>query len=293
MRDLVQVAIAGIATGCIYALVAYSINLIYSTGGVMNFAQGSMVMVGAMLSVTMIGTWHWPAAIAVPVIVIVGALVGWLIELLAVRPLKRFKNQTMGWLLSTFGASIILDNGAALIWGRSPQAVPGLLGSAPIHVAGLAVLPQQIVIVVGAILLGVTLELFFRRTIVGKATEAVAFNPDFASLMGINVTLVVSLSFAIGGALAGVSGWLLAPLTFASPDMGLSVVILGFITAVIGGIGDPRGALLAGLIVGLLSALVGLYTSSWLGEVLNYAVLIFVLLVRPVGLFGRAAVQRV
>jgi branched-chain amino acid transport system permease protein len=259
----------------------------------MNFAQGSMLMIGAMLSYTLIGSWHWPAALAVLVIVIVGAIVGWLIELMAVRPLKRFKNNTMGWLLSTFGASIILDNGAALIWGRSPRAVPGLIGSDPIHVAGLAILPQQIVIVVGAILLGVVLEIFFRRSIVGKATDAVAFNPDLAALMGVNVTLVVTLSFAIGGALAGFSGWLLAPLTFASPDMGQGIVILGFITAVIGGIGDPRGALAAGLIVGLLSAVVGLYTSSWLGEVLNYAVLIFVLLVRPVGLFGRAAVQRV
>jgi branched-chain amino acid transport system permease protein len=283
---LLQLVVSGLAVGSVYALVALGFALIFATVRVVNFAQGEFVMVGALAG------YSAHVGLGLPLVVAMGAAGGVTIgvalatERLAVRPL-RGQAAGIAWVVSTLGVGLMLRSGAAAAWGKVPLPFPAPFGTGRVLVGGLAFVPQEaatLLLAVGAMLL---LETLRRRTIVGKAMRAVAFNPDAARLVGINVTSASLLAFAASALLAALAGILIAPLSNASSEMGTLLGIKGFAAAAVGGLGTFQGALAGGLILGLVEVLAAGLLWPGFSDVAAFLLLILILLVRPWGLFGR------
>jgi branched-chain amino acid transport system permease protein len=198
----------------------------------------------------------------------------------------------MSWVMSTIGFGIILQSLALLVWGPAPVNLPSPLGDDVIRVLGAGVRPQEILVLVVAVAIMLGLDLVMRRTRLGKAMRAVAFSPSIASLMGINVTAVMLGAFALSSALAGIGGLLVAPIAQASLFVGMGIALKGFSGAIVGGLDNPRGCIFGGFALGLLEAGVALWQAQW-REIVVFVLIILVLSVRPNGLFGARALDKV
>jgi branched-chain amino acid transport system permease protein len=289
VRECIQILIGGLASGAVYALVAYGFNFTYATSGVLNFAQGDLVMVGALLSYAATVQWHLGWFVAF-ICICIAAVVNIVIYLIGVRPLRNVGatySQSIMWMLSTFGAALILESIARIIWGNAPLRVPSPVGERTISAFGINIFPQQILVFCAVLVIALLIWRFQRGTIVGNAMSAVAFSAKWASLNGISPQRLVLLSFGVAGGLGGLAGYLLAPITYAQADMGLGLAISGFTVSVIGGLGESRGTLVSSLALGVLQSIVAWKLPSVGGDIFVYAILVAVLLVRPFGLFGK------
>ncbi len=292
---LSDVFIPALGIGALYGLVGISFNLIFAPAGTFNFAQGQIVMLGGLLALSFYQQNGWPVLLALVAVVAIGAAVALAEERIAVWPALRRDPRGIGWVLSTLAVFTIIQNLAILQWGTTPQNVksfPGL--SVSRHALfGLQIAPYHLGVLLIAIAVTVGLYLFTRRSAIGRATAAVAQDRDAAALRGVNVRLVISLGFVMGGALACLTGMLAAPLTLATVNVGLTFTFRGFTAAALGGMGDNAGALAAGLALGLIEQLTLRY---WQGGYVNLVILLTLLcllLVRPEGLFGQAVPRRV
>lgn len=288
MNFFLQLVFAGLSQGAIYALIAYGFNVTYWTARVVNFAHGSVLMFGVMLSLAAV-TAGVPLVLALPLGIAAMALLGLGLERVAVRPVLR-SGSGMGWVVSTLGAGIVLQAVASLIWGGQALAFPPVLfGPTDYLTVGDIHLSLQLLLIF-AVSLAVmaVLEWVRRRTLWGRALRAAAADPDAARLRGISVQRFVSLSFVISGALAALAGVLVAPISGIDPSFGLNLMIKGFVAAVVGGLGSSVGAFTGGLLVGLIELFVGGYVSSALRNGVVFVLLIAVLMARPQGLLGRA-----
>ena len=217
-------------------------------------------------------------------------LLGWLLYAIGVRPFAG--RPGMAWVMSTLGFGVILQSIGLAIWGPKPVVVPGPLGDAVIRVLGVGVRPQELLTLGVAVVIMIGFDFVMNKTMVGKAMRAVAANGNVASLMGINTNAVMIGAFVISSALAGLSGFLLAPIAQASLFMGLTVGLKGFSGAMIGGLSNPRGCVIGGFVLGVLESLVNLWQGQW-REVAVFALVILVLAFRPTGLFGKKLVEKV
>jgi len=217
-------------------------------------------------------------------------LLGWLLYVLGVRPFS--KKPGMAWVMSTLGFGVILQSVGLAIWGPKPVFVPAPLGDDVIRVLGVGVRPQEVLMLGISIVIMFLFDHVMRRTMAGKAMRAVAQNPGVASLMGINVNTMMVGAFVVSSALAGLSGFLLAPIAQASLFMGLSVGLKGFSAAMVGGLSNPRGCVMGGFLLGIMESMVNLWSAQW-REVAIFALVILVLAVRPTGLFGSRLVEKV
>lgn len=289
----INVALAGLASGAIYALLAMSFNVIFGTTGVLNFAQGELFMVGTMIGYYLVVTTGLPVPVALLLAVAAGAAFGAVEEIVAVRPSLAKGRGAFGWVLSTLGVAIILRSGFALIFGPSAQSFPAILSSRSIDVDGVLLMPDNLALIVVAVVVAVLLSLLYGRSLFGRALSAVEHDAEAAALRGIPVRLLSTVSFAIGGGLAAMTGFFAAPLTGAYPTIGLIFTLKGFIAAAVGGIPDIRGALIGGLLLGLVEA----FTVQWVGpgyrNAAVFAALLVILALRPSGLLGRSAVRAV
>ncbi|HVT77682.1 MAG TPA: branched-chain amino acid ABC transporter permease [Acidimicrobiales bacterium] len=298
MSNLVQIVVYGMTVGSVLALVALGYNLVFATSRVVNFAQGSMLVVGGYIAFAFVraGVPLWGA---VPLSALAGAAVGVAIDVVAIRPLREFDPGTsVGWILTTFAAGLILLDVIKLTIGAEPRTIPALADSVfgwrGSTVAGIPIVPADVLIVVSALVLMVVGEYVQRHTMAGRALRAVSQDRAAASLMGINPRLTVTASFAIAGALGALAAVLLAPRLFVKFDNGTLLGIQAFVAAVIGGLGSTRGAVLGGFVLGFVGAILRVVSSSG-GQyepLVIFVVFLLVLVVRPTGLLGLPVVEK-
>jgi branched-chain amino acid transport system permease protein len=288
---IAQLLFSGLALGSMYALVALGYNITYATSRTVNFSQGQSVMVGAVVAYALHVGAGWAFVPSVVVSLVALAALGIVVERVAVRPF--LASSSIAWLLSTIAIGIIAENVAMVLFGKDARAFPSALTTRPWHVLGAGVYPQELLVPVAGIALMALVELAFRRTLAGKALRAVAFSHDAAGLMGINVGRMITAAYALSSVLAGVAGILLAPLLNVSATMGTTIGLKAFAVAIIGGIESARGIVIAGILYGVFEAVVAGYLGTGVREILGFALVIVVLLLRPWGLFGTPALRRV
>jgi branched-chain amino acid transport system permease protein len=283
--------ISGIGLGSMYGLIALGFHVTYIVSHTVNFAQGSAVMLGAVLGYTFAITLGWPIPLAIAAALLLCALFGLLVERTLVRPFA--DRGSNAWLMATVAGGIVLDNVVMFTFGKEPRSFPSFLAQKPVEIFGAGVYPLQLIIPVVGIAAALLFHLVTHRTRYGKALLAVVQNPDAARLMGINVRLIVAASFAISTMLAGIAGLLIAPLFSVHSDMGMLFGIKAFAVAILGGITSAWGVVLAGLAYGLIEALVTAYLGSTYTQIVVFSVIILALTIMPNGLLGRAAVNKV
>ncbi len=291
MNEILQYLISGISIGGAYALIALGFNLIYNATGIINFAQGEFVMLGGMGSVYFYHQLHFPLFLAVLAGVILAGLVGVAVERFSIRPIRNAS--TLSLIIVTIGDSILIRGIAMLVWDKNSHAIPPFSGDKPISVLGASLVPQYLWIIIVSILSMVLLGAYFRHTMKGKAMLASATDPIAARLMGINVEQLTMYSFFISALFSGMAGALMTPVTLTSYDIGISLGLKGFAAAVVGGLGRMSGALVGGLVLGIVESLGAGLISSGYRDAITFALLLLMLYVRPQGIIGEIKAERV
>lgn len=289
--QIAQYIVSGLTTGAVYALVALGFCLIYNATHVVNFAQGDFLSLGGLMMYTFLVAAGLPGPLSFPLAVLAVALVGGLLERLCIRPAK--SRQVMVLIFITIAASILMRGVFKHLWGKEPLALPPLSPETPLKLLGATFTPQNLWVLGMTIAAIVLLMWFFGRTLIGKAMRATALNPRAASLMGVDVHRMTLYSFALAGALGALAGVLITPITSLSYDVGVIMGLKGFAAAVLGGYGSFPGAILGGLVLGLLESLFAGLVSSVYKDAAAFVVLLLVLFVRPGGLLGLARQERV
>jgi branched-chain amino acid transport system permease protein len=285
-----QFLVTGITVGAIYALVAIGFSIVFNASNVINFAQGEFVMIGGMSAVSLLATGI-PMTLALPGAVAVAAIVGLVVEKLAIERARRA--DVVPLIIITIGASIFLRGLAQLVFDKSVHRLPPLAGERPLDVFGAAVVPQSLWVIGVSLVIVVALTLFFHRTRAGKAMRAVSHNRLAAELVGIDVRKVLRASFGLAAALGAVGGVLIAPIAFTSYDAGIMLGLKGFAAAMLGGLGSFPGAVAGGLTLGVLESAGAGYVSSAYKDAIAFVILLAVLLLRPDGLLGARSRDRV
>jgi branched-chain amino acid transport system permease protein len=280
---LLQLALSGIALGAIYGIVGLGFNIIYSATGVINFAQGELVMLGGLVGASLVVA-HVPALLALPAAALVVGLVGMALERLALRPVAR--GNVMSMITVTIGASVLLRGVAKLVWGPNAVAMPAFSGTSPLHVGSAAMEPQELWVIGAALAVVVLTQLFFTRTLTGKAMRASAMNQAAARLAGVRVERMNMVAFGLSAAMSGLAGVVLTPLTMMSYDSGTHLAVNGFCAAIVGGLGNGAGAVAGGLVLGICESLGAGLISSGYKDAFALLVLVAVLWLRPAGLLG-------
>ncbi len=288
--ELAQFLLSGLTVGSIYALVALGFAIIYNASHVINFAQGEFVMIGGMATVSLLGA-GLPLAPAALAAVALAALIGLALARFAVQPARGASVVTL--IIITIGAAILLRGLASIVWDKRIHALPAFSGDAPLALAGATLAPQSLWVIGVTALIVCALWVFFNRTLTGKAMLAVSHNRLAAQLMGISVRRVLLVSFALSAALGALAGILIAPITFTSWDVGVMLGLKGFAAAILGGMGSGPGAVVGGLVLGLLESLGAGYVSSAYKDAIAFIVMLAVLMLMPGGLLGGRAAERV
>lgn len=283
--------VSGLGLGSMYGLVALGFHITFAVSGTVNFAQGSAVTLGAVLGYAFAVQLGWPMPLAAAAALAGCAGLGLAVERLLVRPFVTRGSDA--WLLATVAGGIILDNVLLFTFGKEPRSLPSPLVSAPVQILGAGIYPLQLLIPVVGVAAAVAIRTVFRRTELGRVLLAVAQNAEAARLMGIDVARTVACAFALSAVLAGAAGLLIAPLFSVSAEMGALFGIKAFAVAILGGIGSATGVVLAGLLYGLVEAGVTATLGSGATQIVVFSVIILALAIRPNGLLGRAAVNKV
>jgi branched-chain amino acid transport system permease protein len=291
MLDFIQQLVGGIALGCVYGLIALGFVLIYKTTEVVNFAQGDLMMLGGFVAYTLIvmfGLNYWLGFLLA---VIVMAVFGALVERLVIRPILGFPQFAI--VMATIGLGFFLRSMAGIIWGTDDLRIDTPFSTGLLKIGDLVLAYDKLSIIVATIILCTVLYFFFARTRLGIAMRATSENMLAAGYMGIPVKRIVSLIWAISAAVAAIAGILLAPITFVHSNVGLALGLKAFPAAVLGGFGSIPGALVGGLIIGVIETMAGFYLPQGWKDVAPYLILLAVLLLKPEGLFGSVGRKKV
>ena len=294
MVSLLSHLMNGLSLGSVYAIIALGYTMVYGIAKMLNFAHGDVIMIGAYISFCAVHYWNLPPAVALVVAMLVCTVLGITIERLAYKPLR--KATSLAVLITAIGMSYLLQNSALLIWGSNTKSFPSMIDVPALSLfdGRLIVKGESIVTIVVCVIIMIALTLFTSRTKMGKAMRVVSEDKGAAELMGINVNQTISITFAIGSALAAVAGVLLCTAYPAlTPTTGAMPGIKAFTAAVFGGIGSIPGAMVGGILLGVIEILGKAYISMELGDAFVFAVLIIVLLVKPTGLLGKKIHEKV
>ena len=289
--------ITGLSLGSIYAIIALGYTMVYGIAKMLNFAHGDVIMVGAYVCFFAVTSYQLPAILAVPLAMVVCTILGIVIERLAYKPLRQAPSLAV--LITAIGVSYFLQNSAQILWSASPKSFPNLFvfgGKNSVSLFGgqLNISYVAMATVLACIVIMLALTWFTRSTKMGKAMRACSEDKAAAQLMGINVNFTISMTFAIGSALAAVAGVLMcSAYSYLLPTTGSLPGIKAFTAAVFGGIGSIPGAFLGGVLLGLIETFTKAYISTDLSDAVVFAVLIVVLLAKPAGLLGRYVPEKV
>ena len=290
MADLLQFLVSGVTVGAVYALVALGFTIIFNASDVVNFSQGEFVMLGGMITVFALAA-GLPIGLAALLAIVLTAGIGVLLNKFAIEPARGAP--VVSLIIITIGASIFIQGAAQIVFDKQIHRYPGFSGDAPLRFGGATILPQSLWVIFGAMAVFVGLWVFFTRTLTGRAVLATANNRLAAALMGINTRYIMALSFGVSAAIGALAGVLITPITLTAYDVGIPLALKGFAAAMLGGLGNPVGALVGGLLLGVLEALTAGYISSQYRDAVAFIVIIAVLFVMPQGLFGRKSTERV
>ena len=294
MIQFLSYLLNGISLGSVYAIIALGYSMVYGIAKMLNFAHGDVIMIGAYMSFCAIQYWSLPPILAILLAIVVCTMLGIVIERMAYKPLRQATSLSV--LITAIGVSWLLQNIALLIWGANPKSYQSLvnLGSLSLFNGQLRITSETFITIAANIIIMIALTLFTTKTKLGKAMRAVSEDKGAAELMGINVNATISMTFAIGSGLAAIAGVLLcSAYPVLMPTTGSMPGIKAFTAAVFGGIGSIPGALIGGILLGLIEILGKAYVSTELGDALVFAVLIIVLLVKPTGLLGKKIHEKV
>ena len=292
MDKLIQTLISGLSIGSIYALIALGYTMVYGIAKMLNFAHGDIIMVGAYAVITAVFTMGLPPFIAILISIALCALLGIVIEFLAYRPLRQA--QPLAVLITAIGVSYLLQNLALLIYGSEQKAFPTIVALPTVHIGGVYIDGITLATLVVTAVIMVALSLFINKTRMGKAMRAVSEDKEAAELMGISVNRTITVTFAIGSALAGVAAIFYgAAYTYIRPTTGAMPGIKAFTAAVFGGIGSIPGAMLGGILLGVIEQLSKTYISTLWADAIVFGVLVVVLVVKPTGLLGKKISEKV
>lgn len=283
--------ISGLGLGSMYGLLALGFYITYSVSSTVNFAQGSSMMLGAVLAFAFNVTWGWPLALAALASLVICAVYGVVVELVAIRPFV--KRRSDAWLISTVALGLVVDNLVLFTFGKEPRGFSLPFTGTSMQLGGVGISPLQIAIPVVGLALAALLHFFSQKTRLGKAMLAVVQNRDAASLMGINVSMAVLLAYAASTVFAGAAGIMIAPLFNVQASMGTVFGLKAFAVAILGGITSAWGVMIAGLLFGVTEALITALLGSAYTQILSFGLVIVALAFMPNGLFGRAGVKKV
>jgi branched-chain amino acid transport system permease protein len=290
LAEFLQFLFSGLTIGATYALAALGFAIIYNSSRVINFAQGEFIMLGGMSAVALTGLGI-PLSVAIVLAIAVAGAVGALIEKFAIEPAGRA--DVVPLIIITIGASLVVRGLVQVVLGKGTHALGAFSGEKPFVIAGATLLPQSLWVMGVATLVVAALGWFFGYTRLGKAMLATSHNTLAAELVGINTKSVLLLSFVLSGALGAVGGILLAPITYTSYDVGIMLGLKGFVAATLGGLGSGMGAVVGGLLLGVLEAMTAGYISSAYKDAMPFVLILLVLFFMPSGLFGAKTIDRV
>jgi len=279
-----QLLVTGITMGAVYALVALGFVTIVRASQIINFAQGEFVMLGGVLTFFFISGAWLPYPIAALLAVILVTIIGLLLHLLVIYPLR--KASALILIMATLGASIVLSNTSALLFGTLPKALPSFSGEQPLELGGVLIAPQSLWVLGATFSLLLALHLLSHRTLVGKAMEASSTDPLGADLAGISRNLMVFFAFGVSAAMGSIAGVLVTPLFYTSYNSGTLLGLKGFIAAVLGGWGKNNGAILGGFALGIVESLSVAFIPAGYKDGVAFVVLLLILYFRPKGILG-------
>ena len=281
---LFQQVLNGLTNGSLYALMAVGVTMVYKSLGMLNFAHGDVMMVGTFITLTF-SLMGIPFYVAIVLGIASAAVLGFLLERIILRKVKF--SSFVNLLIATVGVSYVLRNTAMVVWGTSPQLFPSMFPAKLIRIGSFTITPQSIGIILISLALITGLHLFFTRVKVGKCMQLANSDPEGAAMMGVNVTYMRFLTFGISAGLAAIAGIMIAPLTYARVDMSATIGMKAFAAAILGGIGNLWGALLGGVILGIVEALGSAYISTAYRDAFCFIILFVVLFVKPTGLLNK------
>jgi branched-subunit amino acid ABC-type transport system permease component len=290
MSVFLQYLFAGLTIGSIYALAALGFTLVYNARGVVNFAQGDFLMLGGMVTATLVPL-GWPLPVAIMAAILITIVCAALLQRFAIAPARRADPVSL--IIITIGASIFIQGVAQKVMGKNQHIVPSFSGDVPIRILGASLLPQSLWAMGGAAVLVAGVTWFFRGSLVGKGMQAMAINATAARLMGIKTGSMLLLAFCLAAFLGAVAGILAAPITTTVYDIGLTLGLKGFVGATLGGLGSGLGSVVGGLVLGIMEAMIAGYVSPAYKDAVPFVLIIVILLVVPQGLFGSRVKDRV
>jgi branched-chain amino acid transport system permease protein len=290
LSDLIQFLFIGLQRGSIYAMVAMGYNIIYNSTGVINLAQGEFVVLGGLMMVTLTTTLNLSIPLGFLLTVLFVTLTGILIERFTIKPLKNAS--VMRLIIITIALSILMKGMAMCVWGKGTHFMRHFSSETPFEIGGATILPQTIWIIGILVAIVGAFIWFFNYTMIGKSMRACSINRDSARLAGINDRNMVMLSFALSAGIGGIAGIIITPIIQMDYGRGALLGLKGFGAAVVGGLGNSIGAVVAGILLGILEAMGGGYISSHYMDAIALLILLIVLFVRPSGIFGSSEVSR-
>ncbi len=290
MSEFLQFLITGITLAATYGLIALGFSIIYNATHIINFAQGDFAMIGGMSAAFALSA-GLPLPLAILVSVAAGALCGIVLYQFGIRLTR--KAGSLSLIIVTLGAALAFRGLAQVLWGKDYHSIPGFSGNDPIRIFNIVIMPQSLWVIGSTVVLVVLLSLFFNKTRLGKAVLATSYNPDAARLMGINANNILFLSFGLAGFLGAIAGVIVTPITLTYYEIGVLFGLKGFVAAVLGGLGSFPGAIAGAIVLGITEVMVAGYLSSDYKDAVAFAMILFILIFMPNGLFGKSLVERV
>jgi branched-chain amino acid transport system permease protein len=291
MGEILQYLLTGLSLGGIYALIALGFYLMWSAAKAANFTHGDVYMFGAIVTVVLVELGV-PVLVAAAFAIAVAAVLGAVIERILVRPFNQEPN-AIGWMLTTIAVGIMLESGTTVTYGPLGRPLYSPLAEQPIRFGGAGIYPQEMLLPVVAVVAIFALETFHRRTTLGRAMRAVAFNRVTAGLMGINPNKITLIAFALAAGIGALAGILVAPVVQAAPSMGALVGLKAFGVAIVAGIANARGVVIVGISYGIIEKFIEGYISTGARNAVGFTLMILALLIFPQGIFGRREVVKV